>query len=288
MRLVNAAGRAALVFDGRLVDVVSASAGRWSARVHELYESWDTFSQWVRRNDAQLRARAVNGPQISDVRLAAPVPFPRQVFAIGLNYREHAREGGAEIPSTPMVFTKFPSAITGPTDSVVLPSQYVDFEAELVVVIGKPAEGVGAHEAWHYVAGLTLGQDLSERAVQTAPPKPQQYSLAKSYRGFAPVGPVLATPDEFANPDDVEISCHLNGVEMQRARTSDLIFDVPHLVEYLSSIVTLLPGDLVFTGTPSGIGWVRDPRVVLRPDDVLVTSGDRIGSMRNTFTRPTK
>ncbi|GAA0592042.1 fumarylacetoacetate hydrolase family protein [Kribbella sandramycini] len=277
MRIANVHGRAALVVDGRLVDIERASAGRLPADPQELYERWDDLRAWA---EAGVEP---TGPMLDDVRLGPPVPRPRQVFAIGLNYRAHIAEGGAETPSAPMVFTKFASAVAGPYDEVRLPAETVDYESEMVVVVGRRAARVAAADAWGFVAGLTAGQDLSERALQIAPPLPPQFSLAKSFPGFAPIGPVLVTPDEFPDPDDIEIGCTLNGQQMQKARTSELIFGVPAIIEFLSSVLPLLPGDLIFTGSPAGIGWVREPRVLLRPGDSLVTTLDLAGSMRHTF-----
>jgi 2-keto-4-pentenoate hydratase/2-oxohepta-3-ene-1,7-dioic acid hydratase in catechol pathway len=137
--------------------------------------------------------------------------------------------------------------------------------------------------AWSYVAGLTAGQDLSEREMQVAPPMPQQFSLAKSFAGFTPIGPQLVTPDEFPDPDDLEIGCTLSGEQMQKARTSDLIFSIPQVIAHLSAVLPLLPGDLIFTGTPSGIGMARNPRRFLRPGDELLTSAEGIGQMRHHF-----
>jgi 2,4-diketo-3-deoxy-L-fuconate hydrolase len=145
------------------------------------------------------------------------------------------------------------------------------------------AHRIARQDAWAHVAGLTLGQDLSERLVQFRGPTPQ-FSLGKSFPGFSPIGPVVVTPDEFADPGNIEIGCTLNGQQMQKGRTDDLIFSVPQLIESLSAVVPLLPGDLIFTGTPAGIGWARNPRVVLRPGDRLVTHAEVIGEMTTTFT----
>jgi 2-keto-4-pentenoate hydratase/2-oxohepta-3-ene-1,7-dioic acid hydratase in catechol pathway len=201
------------------------------------------------------------------------------VFAIGLNYAAHADETQRTVPDVPMVFTKFASSIAGAHDDVVLPRDTVDYEAELVVVIGQVTRHVAPGAAWAHVAGLTVGQDLSERELQTRPPAPQQYCLAKSFPGFAPIGPVLVTPGSLSDPDDLEIVCELNGQLVQRARTAQMIFSVADLVAYLSTIVTLLPGDLIFTGTPSGIGWSRTPRLCLSPGDELTTTIEGIGTM---------
>ncbi|BBZ05477.1 fumarylacetoacetate hydrolase [Mycolicibacterium chitae] len=278
MRLINLAGRAALDQGGTAVDIEEASAGRFSAAFQDLLERWDEFRDWAATlGDA-------DGRPFEEAELAAPVGTPRQIFAIGLNYRGHAEETGIDIPDTPMVFTKFASSITGPYDDVVMPPGSVDWEAELVAVIGRRAEGVAVERAWEHVAGLTVGQDLSERDLQVKPPAPQQFSLAKSHPGFAPLGPALVTPDEFANPDDLEISCAIDDQQVQQARTGDLIFTVPFLVSYLSGILPLLPGDLIFTGTPSGIGFALNPPRYLRDGERLSTYVEGIGTMRNRMT----
>lgn len=276
MRTVNAAGRLGLVVDGSVIDVERASDGAFAADPQAVYENWDAFVAWA----PQARG---SGPALADVALGPPAPRPRQVFAIGLNYREHAAEGGIDLPDTPMVFTKFASSIAGPYDEIVVPPGAVDYEAELVVVIGREARRVPAADAWDHVAGLTVGQDLSERILQTKPPVPQQFSLGKSFPGFGPIGPELVTPDELPDRDDLEIGCLLNGEQLQKARTRDLIFDVATLVEYLSGILPLHPGDMIFTGTPSGVGFVRDPQKLIHPGDELVTYIEGLGAMRHTF-----
>jgi 2-keto-4-pentenoate hydratase/2-oxohepta-3-ene-1,7-dioic acid hydratase in catechol pathway len=205
------------------------------------------------------------------------------VFAIGLNYHAHAEESGFGTPKAPPVFTKFPACLTGPHAAVELPSRSVDYEVELVVVIGKRAQAVDEAAAWSYVAGLTVGQDLSERVIQLAGPAPQ-FSLGKSFTGFGPIGPVLVTVDEFENPNDLEIRCAINGETMQQGRTSDLIFSVPNLIARLSAVCALLPGDIIFTGTPSGVGVSRKPPRFLTPDDVLISSITNIGELRTTFS----
>jgi 2-keto-4-pentenoate hydratase/2-oxohepta-3-ene-1,7-dioic acid hydratase in catechol pathway len=210
--------------------------------------------------------------------LEAPVPRPRQVFAIGMNYAAHAAEAGVDAPEFPPTFTKFPTCIAGPDAEVGLPSTFVDWEVELVVVIGERAYEVASGKGWTHVAGLMVGQDLSERVVQLRPPAPQ-FSLGKSFPGFGPIGPWIVTPDELENPDDLAISCTLNGEEVQKSRTSDLIFGVDALVHDLSSITPLLPGDLIFTGTPSGVGGARTPPRFLAPGDHLVSTIEGIGTI---------
>jgi len=278
MRILNLDGRLSLAVDDGSVDVEAASGGRFSADVMSVYERWAEFLEWARGYSG--------GPDrmIADAHVGPPVPRPTQVFAIGLNYRDHAAEAGLELPDRPMVFTKFPASVTGPYGEITLPSDAVDYEAELVAVIGKPTRNVAVADAWAHVAGLTAGQDLSEREVQLAGPPPQQYNMGKSFEGFAPIGPALVTPDELDDPDDIELGCQLSGVQVQKARTGEFIFSIPELVSYLSGILPLFPGDLIFTGTPSGIGWTRDPRRTLAPGDELVTHVTGIGAMRHTFT----
>lgn len=280
MRIYNVGGRLSLAVDGGAVDVEDASRGRFGPDVQGVYDRWADFCLW---------ASGFEGTSTLDIdesRLGPPVPRPPQVFGIGLNYRTHAAEAGLALPERPMVFTKFPASITGPVGAIIRPIGSVDFETELVAVIGRRAEYVPAARAWDYVAGFTAGQDLSERELQTSGPPPQQYNMGKSYRGFAPIGPALVTLDEFADPGDLELGCLVNGRQMQKARTADMIFSIPRLVEFLSRILPLLPGDLIFTGTPSGIGWARKPPELLQVGDELVTWVEGIGEMRHRFVAP--
>ncbi|MGD9997130.1 MAG: fumarylacetoacetate hydrolase family protein [Ilumatobacteraceae bacterium] len=269
MRLANVDGRAALVTpDGAATVDVTGFAG-----FGDVFERWD-----------ELRARASDGGHeqrpipIDPDRLGPPSPAPSQVFAIGLNYAAHAAESGMPVPEFPTTFTKFPTCLTGASAVVDLPSASVDYEVELVVVIGRRAHRVDAGSAWGHVAGLAVGQDLSERVVQMRPPAPQ-FSLGKSFPGFGPVGPWLVTPDELADPDDLAIACRLNGELVQASRTSDLIFSVGEIIERVSHITPMLPGDLIFTGTPSGVGVSRDPQRFLRPSDVLESTIEGVGTI---------
>jgi 2-keto-4-pentenoate hydratase/2-oxohepta-3-ene-1,7-dioic acid hydratase in catechol pathway len=276
MRIANHGGRAALVVDGGVVDVQDASGGRFPADPAELFSRWEEVRSW---------AAGVPGPvlPLDEHRLGCPSPRPTQVFGIGLNYHGHAAESGEPAPEFPPTFTKFPTCLAGAHTEVVLPSPWVDWEVELVAVIGTPAHRVGEAEAWAHVAGLAVGQDLSERLVQLRPPVPQ-FSLGKSFPGFGPTGPWLVTPDELDDPDDLAIRCTLNGEVMQEARTSDLIFGVPELIARLSSIVPLLPGDVLFTGTPAGVGGTRTPPRFLTPGDELVSTVEGIGSITTRCT----
>jgi len=183
------------------------------------------------------------------------------------------------------VFTKFASALAGPVTTVQLPPGSVDWEVEVVVVIGKMATSVALGDAWDHVAGLTAGQDISERQLQRSGPVPQ-YSLAKSFPGFAPIGPCVVTVDEFDRPDDLELGCEVNGEIMQHGRSSDMIFPVSELVAYLSGIVTLFPGDIIFTGTPSGVGMGRTPPRFLHDGDVVRSWIEGIGELIQTCAAP--
>ena len=270
MRIANVAGRLAVADgSGSWIDVAKASNDLFPADPQAIYERWQEFSDWV----------AAGLPESEPVTgaLDTPVPAPRQLIAIGLNYREHAIESKLAIPEHPVVFAKFQSSLAGPDAEVVLPSDGVDWEVELVVVIGKRAHGVSVEDGWDHVAGLTVGQDLSWRAVQTRGPAPQ-FSIGKSYPGFSPIGPVVVTPDELADRDDLAISCSLDGEVLQDGRTSDLIFPVAELVSRLSETLTLYPGDLIFTGTPKGVGMGRTPQRYLVPG-VLVSSIEGVGDL---------
>jgi 2-keto-4-pentenoate hydratase/2-oxohepta-3-ene-1,7-dioic acid hydratase in catechol pathway len=282
MKIGNVHGRLVVVADGAAVDVETASAGHFAASPQAIYARWSEFLDWSADQPWRTTPSADWTP-VDEVVFDAPVPEPRQVFAIGLNYADHAAEGGLDPGENPMVFTKFPSSITGPSGDIPLPAGAVDYEAELVVVIGRHAERLTADNAWDHVAGLTVGQDLSERLLQTAPPMPPQFSLGKSYPMFGPIGPVVVTPDEFDNRSDLQITCSLNGEERQCARTSQMIFSVPDILCYLTTVLPLLPGDLIFTGTPSGIGFVRQPQALIQPGDELVTTIEDIGAMRHRF-----
>jgi 2,4-didehydro-3-deoxy-L-rhamnonate hydrolase len=279
VRIGNLDGRLVILTDAGAIDVERASGGRFGADPHAAYQRWAEFAPWA--------ASVQEGAEPYDSgSLGAPSPAPAQVFGIGLNYRDHAEESGFGVPDYPSVFTKFPSCITGPYTEVILPpSGHTDWEVELVAVIGAEAWHVDVDAGWSYVAGLCVGQDLSERITQMAS-KPPQFSMGKSFPGFGPTGPWLVTTDEFENPDDLELGCSINGVQMQKSRTSNLIISVPQLVAKLSEAVRLLPGDLIFTGTPAGVGQGRNPQRWLAPGEELVTYVEGIGELRQRFTTP--
>jgi 2,4-didehydro-3-deoxy-L-rhamnonate hydrolase len=275
MRIGNLDGRLTLFRDGGAVDVEQASGGTFSSDPQAVYRRWDELCQWA--------AQQPGTPQpYSPDKLGPPAPRPEQVFGIGANYRGHAAEGGLEVPEWPMVFTKYVSSFAAPAGVVTLPTDTVDWEVELVVVVARTAFHVPAERGWDYVAGLTLGQDLSERTTQLLGQLPQM-SMGKSFPGFSPTGPFLVTPDEFDDPGDLQLSCLLNDHVMQKASTAELVHSVPMLIGELSSVLPLSPGDVIFTGTPEGVGTTRKPPRYIQPGDVLVSRLEGVGEMRHTF-----
>jgi 2,4-didehydro-3-deoxy-L-rhamnonate hydrolase len=274
MRIASRFGRSVLVEGNLCVDIHDASKGAFGHRIDDLYQNWPGFVQWAGES-----APAPDKPfEVSE--LDAPVQRPGQVFGIGLNYLDHAAESGVTAPSSATVFTKFPTCLVGPTAAVELPSTTVDWEVELVVVIGRTADRVSEHDAWNYVAGLTVGQDISERTVQLAGPVPQ-FSLGKSYRTFGPIGPWLVTPDELERPDDLELRCSVGGRVLQKGRTGQMVFSVSELIAQISQVCPMLPGDLVFTGTPPGVGMARKPQEFLQPGTTLISEIEGIGKLTN-------
>jgi 2,4-didehydro-3-deoxy-L-rhamnonate hydrolase len=279
MRLANLRGRLCLITPVGAVDIANESNGRFSADPQEVYEVWDSFEAWA----DELTAPATTEFQASD--LEAPVPSPRQVFALGLNYLDHAAETDLKPPDRPYVFTKFPSCLVGQDAAVALPTEMVDWEVELVVVIGRSGHSIRPDEAWSHIAGLTVGQDVSERGMLLGGVPWPQLSLGKSFPGFGPTGPYVVTPDEFGDPDDLAIQCTVNGEVMQGARTSEMIFGVPAIIEKISEVVPLLAGDIIFTGTPAGVGVARSPMRFLRSGDVVVSTVEGIGELRTRFVK---
>ena len=276
MRFVNADGRAGLLVDGQVYDLATASGhtipGTPMEVVCDHWEAaqvvWDTGSY-------------DGGVPVDAVHLGPPVPSPRSLFAIGMNYKAHAREAGLDITPIPAVFTKFPSSLSGPFDPIVIPQGEgtTDWEAELAFVIGPGGRNLSAREALDHVRGFTVAQDVSERFVQMA--AGSQFSLGKSFDTFCPMGPVLVTLDELPNPLDLRISCRVNGEVVQDESTKDMIVDVPHLVELLSSVMTLASGDVCLTGKPAGVGFTSTQARYLQPGDVVETEIEGIGVMRN-------
>jgi 2,4-diketo-3-deoxy-L-fuconate hydrolase len=280
MRIANLAGRATIVTDGGLVDIATASNGAFSASVDKCVGQLDTLRTWFQSAQPAVTSDTKPTELYGDARLGPIVTNPQQIFAVGLNYRHHAAEMNMTLPSEPMVFTKFVSSLCGPNDELPVRGDTTDFEAELVIVIGTKARDLSEEQALGVVAGYCVGQDFSERTLQRRGATPQ-YSLAKSFRNFTPVGPWLTTADEAGDPNDLGISCSVNGVQYQNSTTSDMIFRVPEIVSYLSTIVELRPGDLVFTGSPHGVGQGQTPPLFLKAGDRIVTAIERLGQLEN-------
>ncbi|MGA8746359.1 MAG: fumarylacetoacetate hydrolase family protein [Solirubrobacterales bacterium] len=216
---------------------------------------------------------------LASVELIPPIPDPEKIICIGLNYRSHAAEAGIEVPASPAIFAKFRNALAGPGATVHLPaaSRKVDFEAEVAFIVGRRAARVAEDQALEHLAGYTLLNDLSARDLQFATP---QWMSGKVFDGSAPCGPALVTPEEAGPHDAIEIALRLNGEEMQAASTADLIFSVPRLLSHLSELMTLEPGDIVSTGTPAGVGSVREPRVWLHDGDEIEINSPSLGTLR--------
>jgi 2-keto-4-pentenoate hydratase/2-oxohepta-3-ene-1,7-dioic acid hydratase in catechol pathway len=219
---------------------------------------------------------------LDSVKLLAPVPRPEKVICVGLNYADHARETGKELPNEPVIFNKFVTAISSPGDPIVLPrvTRKVDYEAELVVVIGRGGRHIAREVALNHVAGYCCGNDVSARDWQTGKPA-GQWLLGKSFDTFAPMGPELVTGDELGDPGNLRVQLRLNGQTMQDSSTKQFIFSIPELIAYVSGVCTLRTGDVLFTGTPPGVGFARKPPVYLQAGDQVEVEIERIGVLRN-------
>lgn len=280
MRHFNVGGRAALEHDGGVYDVARLAGDNALSSALICLERADQLHALAGR----CADTAPDAP-LAEVVLGPPVPAPRQVFGIGLNYRSHAAESGLELPPAPLTFTKFPSCLAGPSATVALSGSMVDYEAELVVVIGARCRDVSEDRAWDVVAGLTAGQDISDREVQLSG-SPPQFCLGKSFTDYGPIGPAVVSLDSVADLGAIGLSCELNGEVVQSASTAELIFGIPQLVSYLSTICTLYPGDLIFTGTPDGVGMARGRFLV--PGDEVVTKVEGVGELHNRFVTSDK
>lgn len=279
MRIANVRGRAALIVDEGAVDIASASQGRFGPDPMSVYEQWADFASWVA--EAPLGEAEPFAPED----LGIPVPRPRQVLAIGVNYKDHALESNIPAPEDLIVFTKFQSSLAAPNSVVELPSDDVDYETEIVIVIGIGGRRIARADAWAHVAGIAVGQDYSDRKVQLRPPVPQ-FSLGKSFPGFGPFGPYVVTPDEFADRDSITFGSTLERpgeepITLQTGDTAQQFFPVDESIHRLSQIVTLLPGDLIFSGTPAGVGLSRG--ILMREGYRLTSTLDGFGSFTNEF-----
>lgn len=281
----------------RIVSYQSSAGPRIAALREEKYVDLsgaglpDSMRELLALGDAGLRRAAevaATGRELQPAaveKLLAPVPDARKVICVGLNYADHARESGATPPDEPVLFNKFPTALRGHGEPIVLPrvSQEVDFEAELVVVIGRAGRHIARDRALEHVAGYCPGHDVSARDWQLRKPG-KQWLLGKTFDTFAPCGPALVTRDEVPNPGKLAIRLRLNGEIMQDSNTDQFIFPVEEVVSYVSQVCTLEPGDLIFTGTPPGVGFARQPPRFLKPGDVAEVEIDGLGTLRNPVT----
>jgi 2-keto-4-pentenoate hydratase/2-oxohepta-3-ene-1,7-dioic acid hydratase in catechol pathway len=283
MRLVSYdagdGARAGVLEDGRVVDAWALLGEPHRGGLRELLGA-------DRLGDLRARLGDTGAPAhpLSTVALLPPIPDPEKIVCIGLNYRSHAEEFGLELPAAPTIFGKYRNALAAPGATVTLPanSEKVDYEAEVAFVVGRRAKDVAEAEALDHVAGYTLLDDLSARDLQFQTP---QWMAGKVFDGSAPCGPWLVTPDEAGPPDAIEIALTLNGERMQAASTGDLIFGVAKLLSHLSGLMTLEPGDIVATGTPSGVGSSRKPRVWLGDGDEIVIESPTLGRLETTIAR---
>ena len=276
-RLANVGSRGALVDGDHYYDLEGLADGALGSDPMAALTSPGLLAELA----SDLDGRQPTG-LVAEAILDPPVPRPRNSYGVGLNYRSHAEEASMEIPDVPLVFTKFPSCITGPFDEVRLRSDRCDYEGELVVVVGPGGADIDPADAWDHVVGLTVGQDVSDRHAQfmTQPP---QFNLGKSFDTFGPIGPVVVSPDCFDDPDDLALTTHVNGESRQDDRTSNMVFPVADLVAFLSRITTLATGDIIFAGTPDGIGAAQG--LFLADGDVITTTIDGIGTMTNACIR---
>ncbi|MBT5787952.1 MAG: fumarylacetoacetate hydrolase family protein [Flavobacteriaceae bacterium] len=263
-----------LLADGSKLDV--------SAFVHDYDEAFfgtngiAKLSEWLENNQE-------NCPKVDDdIRLGPPLSRPSKIVCVGLNYAKHAAESGMDIPEEPVLFFKASSAIVGPNDPIIIPknSEKTDWEVELAVVIGKKASYVSEADALNHVAGYVLHNDVSERAFQLE--RSGQWVKGKSCDTFAPIGPFIATPDEIGDPNNLNLWLKLNGEEMQNSSTSDFIFNIQHVVSYISQFMTLLPGDIISTGTPFGVGLGLTPPRYLKEGDVVELGIEGLGVSKQT------
>jgi 2-keto-4-pentenoate hydratase/2-oxohepta-3-ene-1,7-dioic acid hydratase in catechol pathway len=261
--------------EGELVDLNQADA----ELPHQMRALLALGREGIERAERALQ----NGqPLPLPVVLLPPVPDPEKVICVGLNYADHAAESGLPIPAEPVIFNKFPTAIVAHQDPIVLPScsRQVDYEAELVVVIGRQGRDIPQSQAMDHIAGYACGHDVSARDWQTEKPA-GQWLLGKTFDTFAPFGPDLVTADEVPEPGQLPIRLRLNGRTMQESNTRQLIFSIAHLISYISGVCTLKAGDILFTGTPPGVGVARKPPVFLQPGDTVEVEIETIGLLVN-------
>ena len=276
-KLANIEGRAALVEGENYYDLETLSSGKFDKDTSNALNNLNGLSELSK----DLSKSEPTG-LLRNVRIDAPISAPKNCFAVGLNYKNHAEEAGMDIPAVPMIFTKHTTCLVGPNATIEMRSDHVDYEAELVVVIGSTGKDIQKDKAWDHVAGLCVGQDISDRTVQFSS-KPPQFNLGKSFDTFGPMGPYLISPDLLEDKDSLQIECKVNEEIRQKDNTNDLIFNIPSIISYLSEILTLNTGDVIFTGTPGGVGVMEGK--FLKEGDVLRTSIQGIGVLENKCKR---
>ncbi len=276
LAMVNAGGSAhpaVLCADGAFIDLKATGL------------PWMSLEELIGAGDAAWREAAAmvnhSGPRLQNPELLAPLSRPQKIMCIGKNYADHAKEMGGGLPERPVLFAKYANALAGPDQEISLPSvsEQIDYEAELAVVIGRRCKDVDQAAAMDYVFGYTCANDITMRDAQK---NDGQWTRAKSPDSFCPVGPWIVTADELENPQVLDISMELNGQFMQQSNTKQMVFGVAKLVSYLSQTMTLLPGDLLLTGTPPGVGAGRDPQVFIRSGDKLKVTIAGVGELHNT------
>ena len=271
-KLGSNSGRAIFIKDDKYYDVNTITNGDISSNSLKALSDTEKLSQlYINLNDYEPSGN------LSDINLDPPI-IPTNVFAVGLNYKKHAEESNLEIPPFPMIFTKHSTCISGPKSDICMKSDMVDYEAELVFVIGKGGKDISKEDAWQHVAGLCVGQDISDRPVQFHA-TPPQFNLGKSFDTFGPIGPYLVSTDLFDNKESLKLQCWVNDELRQETLTNDLIFDIPYLISYISEFITLNTGDVIFTGTPEGVGATQGK--FLKDGDILKTTIEGIGTLEN-------
>jgi len=274
--------RAGLLQDDSVLDLHAASGGALSADMIELLSADPELGAVRRLAEARSAPDGAHGCPLSEVRLCAPVPRPRKVVCLGGNYSDHAAESGMPTPQEPIIFCKASTAVIGPTDTIVLPeaSTEVDYEVELAFVIARAARLVSAADAMAHVAGYTVLNDVSARDYQRYKPGGQWF-LAKSFDTFCPLGPWIVTPDELADPHALDLWCEVSGERLQSSNTAQMIFGVAEIIEYVSRVLTLEPGDVVATGTPPGVGFARTPPRFLKAGEMVRCHVEGVGTLEN-------
>lgn len=276
----GASAQLGALVDGKVINLAEASGGALPNDMRAFLSMGDEGLKIAKK--VATKKNAGQGVALADVKLLAPITNPNKVVAIGLNYMDHIKESNAQVPKLPIMFTKYTTSIVGPGDEVRWDPELtakVDWEVELAVVIGKPTYRVSEADALNYVVGYTACNDVSARDLQTE--RGDQWIRGKSLDTFCPLGPCIVTKDEIADPHNLKLKTIVNGKVMQDSNTSQLLFKVPYLIHYLSQAFTMLPGDVIITGTPPGVGMGMKPPVYLKDGDIMTVEVEGIGELTN-------